>query len=106
MVNAPSQNPDDEEQLDALLATYLQQADENPSFDRNHFLNAHPEFADDLGELLEAEALIEKMAGPRLDQLPEGAGAAGFLIIALLVLLIVLIILDITGVADIFTFIK
>lgn len=72
MVNAPSQNPDDEEQLDALLAAYLQQADENPSFDRNHFLNAHPQFADDLGELLEAEALIEKIAGPRLDQLPEG----------------------------------
>jgi len=42
----------------------------------------------------------------QIEQLPEGAGAAGFLIIALLVLVIVLIILDVTGVADIFTFIK
>ena len=42
----------------------------------------------------------------QIDQLPEGAGAAGFLVVALLVLIIVLIILDVSGTADIFTFIK
>lgn len=71
MANLPSQNSDHEAQLDALLAAYLQQSDEDPGFDRKHFLAAHPQFADDLNELLEAEALIEQMAGPRLDQLPE-----------------------------------
>jgi hypothetical protein len=61
----------------------------------------------------EAKARIDSLTdeeviriADQIDQLPEGAGAAGFLIIALLVLVIVLIILDVTGVADIFTFIK
>ena len=61
----------------------------------------------------EAKARIDSLTdeeviriADQIDQLPEGAGAAGFLIIALLELVIVLIILDVTGVADIFTFIK
>ena len=61
----------------------------------------------------EAKARIDSLTddeviriADQIDQLPEGAGAAGFLIIALLVLILVLVILDVTGVADIFTFIK
>jgi hypothetical protein len=61
----------------------------------------------------EAKARIDSLTddeviriADQIDQLPEGAGAAGFLIVALLVLILVLVILDVTGVADIFTFIK
>ena len=61
----------------------------------------------------EAKARIDSLTdeeviriADQIEQLPDGAGAAGFLIVALLVLVIVLIILDVTGVADIFTFIK
>jgi hypothetical protein len=61
----------------------------------------------------EAKARIDSLTdeeviriADQIDQLPEGAGAAGFLIIVLLVLVIVLVVLDVTGVADIFTFIK
>jgi hypothetical protein len=62
---------------------------------------------------VEAKARIDSLSddeviriADQIDQLPEGAGAAGFLIVVLLVMLVVLIILDVTGVADIFTFIK
>lgn len=61
----------------------------------------------------EAKARIDSLTddeviriADQIDQLPEGAGATGFLIVALLVLILVLVILDVTGVADIFTFIK
>ena len=64
-------------------------------------------------DALEAKARIDSLSddeviriADQIDQLPEGAGAAGFLIVVLLVMLVVLIILDVTGVADIFTFIK
>ncbi len=72
MADLPPQNPDHEEQLDALLAAYLQQSDQDPGFDQREFLDAHPPVAAELKELLEAEALIEQMAGPRRDQLPVG----------------------------------
>ena len=62
---------------------------------------------------MEAKARIDSLTdeeviriADQIDQLPEGAGAAGFLIVALLVLIFVLIILDVSGTADIFTFIK
>ena len=42
----------------------------------------------------------------QLEQLPAGAGAVEVLLIVLLTLIVVLIILDLTGVADVFTFIK
>ena len=42
----------------------------------------------------------------QIDQLPAGGGLAEFLLIIILVGFIVLVILDITGVTDVFTFIK
>ena len=42
----------------------------------------------------------------QIDQLPAGGGAAGFVVVVLLISVIVLIILDLTGVTDIFPFIK
>ena len=61
----------------------------------------------------EAKARIDSLTddeviriADQIDQLPEGAGAAGFLIVVLLVTILVLVLLDVTGVADIFTFIK
>ncbi len=64
-------------------------------------------------DALEAKARIDSLSddeviriADQIDQLPEGAGAAGFLIVVILVLFLVLVILDLTGVADIFPFIK
>lgn len=42
----------------------------------------------------------------QIDQLPAGGGLAEFLLIIILAGFIVLVILDITGVTDVFTFIK
>ncbi len=42
----------------------------------------------------------------QIDKLPAGSGAIEFLIIIILALFLVLIILDLTGVTDVFTFIK
>ena len=42
----------------------------------------------------------------RIDQLPEGSGAIEFLIVVILVAFLVLVILDLTGVTDVFPFIK
>lgn len=42
----------------------------------------------------------------QIDQLPAGAGAIEFLIVVLLLLFLTLIILDLTGVTDVFPFIK
>ena len=42
----------------------------------------------------------------QIDQLPAGGGLAEFLLIIILVGFIVLVILDLTGVLDVFTFIK
>ena len=42
----------------------------------------------------------------QIDQLPAGGGLAEFLLIIILVGFIVLVILDLTGVTDVFTFIK
>lgn len=42
----------------------------------------------------------------QIDQLPEGSGAIEFLIVVILVAFLVLVILDLTGVTDVFPFIK
>ena len=42
----------------------------------------------------------------QIDQLPAGGGAVEFLLITLLVVVLVFVILDLTGVTDVFTFIK
>jgi hypothetical protein len=42
----------------------------------------------------------------QIDQLPAGGGAAEFLLVVLLVVVLVFVILDLTGVTDVFTFIK
>ena len=42
----------------------------------------------------------------QIDQLPAGAGVIEFLLITILVLFLVLVILDLTGVTDVFPFIK
>lgn len=42
----------------------------------------------------------------QIDQLPEGSGAIEFLIVVILVAFLVLVVLDLTGVTDIFPFIK
>ena len=62
---------------------------------------------------LEAEARIDSLSdeeviriADRIDQLPEGAGAIEFLIIIILVLFLILVIFDLTGVTDVFPFIK
>ena len=62
---------------------------------------------------LEAEARVESLSdeevirlADRIDQLPEGAGAAEFLIIVILVMFLILVIFDLTGVTDVFPFIK
>lgn len=41
-----------------------------------------------------------------IDQLPAGGGAVEFLLVVILALFLVLVILDLTGVTDVFTFIK
>ena len=42
----------------------------------------------------------------QIDQLPEGAGAVTFLLVIILVMFLVLVIFDLTGVTDVFPFIK
>ncbi len=48
---------------------------------------------------------ISLLAG-KIDQLPAGGSAAGFIVVLLAVAFVVMIILDVAGVTDIFTFIK
>ena len=62
---------------------------------------------------LEAKARIDSLSdeevirlADQIDQLPEGAGAVTFLLIIILVMFLVLVIFDLTGVTDVFPFIK
>ena len=62
---------------------------------------------------LEAEARIDSLSdeeviriADQIDQLPEGAGTLEFILIVILVLFLVLVIFDLTGVTDVFPFIK
>ena len=62
---------------------------------------------------LEAGARIDSLLdeevirlADQIDQLPEGAGAVTFLLVVILVMFLVLVILDLTGVTDVFPFIK
>jgi len=62
---------------------------------------------------IEAKARIDSLSDAELvriadqiDQLPAGGGAVEFLLITILVGFIVLVILDLTGVTDVFPFIK
>ena len=47
-----------------------------------------------------------KRLSEQIDQLPAGGGAVEFLLVVLLVVVLVFVILDLTGVTDVFTFIK
>ena len=47
-----------------------------------------------------------KSISDRIEELPAGSGAIEFLIVVLLALFLLFIILDLTGVTDVFTFIK
>ena len=62
---------------------------------------------------IEAKARIDSLSddevirvADQIDQLPAGGGAVEFLLITILVGFIVLVILDLTGVTDVFPFIK
>lgn len=62
---------------------------------------------------LEAKARIDSLSdeeviriADRIDQLPEGAGAIEILVVIILVMFLVLVIFDLTGVTDVFPFIK
>ena len=53
-----------EEQLDQILAEYIRRIDTGECVDRDDFLTAHPELADELVELLDMADKVEQMAGP------------------------------------------
>ena len=62
---------------------------------------------------LEAEARVDSLSdeeairlADQINQLPEGAGTVEFLLIVILVMFLVLVIFDLTGVTDVFPFIK
>ena len=62
---------------------------------------------------MEAEARINTLSdeeviriSDQIEKLPAGGGAAEFLLIMLLILILVFVILDLSGVTDVFTFIK
>ena len=62
---------------------------------------------------MEAEARIYTLSdeeviriSDQIEKLPAGGGAAEFLLIMLLILILVFVILDLSGVTDVFTFIK
>jgi len=62
---------------------------------------------------IEAQSRIDALSddeviriSDQIDQLPAGGGFAEFLLITLLVVVLVFVILDLTGVTDVFTFIK
>ncbi len=61
----------------------------------------------------EAKARIDSLSNEeviriadKIDQLPEGAGAVTVLVVIILVMFLVLVIFDLTGVTDVFPFIK
>ncbi len=58
-----------DEKLDAVLAEFLRKLDSGESVDRKHFLAEHPEFSQQLAELLDAADWIEQLAGPTLGEL-------------------------------------
>ncbi|MBL7042492.1 MAG: hypothetical protein ISR77_27890, partial [Pirellulaceae bacterium] len=53
-----------EEQLDQVLAEYIRRVDAGERVDRESFLNAHPDLADELDEVLGMADKVEQMAGP------------------------------------------
>ncbi|MBW2410286.1 MAG: PA2779 family protein [Deltaproteobacteria bacterium] len=62
---------------------------------------------------MEAKARVDTLSdeeviriADQIDQLPEGGGAVELLLVIILVMLLVLIIFDLTGVTDVFPFIK
>ena len=62
---------------------------------------------------LEAKARIDSLSddevisiAAQIDQLPEGGGAVEFLLVVVLIVFIVLVVTDLTGVTDVFPFIK
>ena len=62
---------------------------------------------------MDAEARINTLSdeeviriSDQIEKLPAGGGAAEFLLIMLLILILVFVILDLSGVTDVFTFIK
>ena len=62
---------------------------------------------------IEAQSRIDALSddevigiSERINQLPAGGGAVEFLLVVLLVVVLVFVILDLTGVTDVFTFIK
>jgi hypothetical protein len=61
----------------------------------------------------EAQARVDTMTdeeisrvAAKIDQLPAGGDALGFILAAAIIIFVVLIITDLTGVTDVFTFIK
>jgi len=64
-------------------------------------------------EVEEAQARVDTMSAEeiqllseKIDQMPAGGDALGFLLAVAVIAFVVLIILDLTGVTDVFTFIK
>lgn len=59
-----------EELLDRALAEYLRRRDQEPDFDRHAFLQARPQVAKELKELLDTADLVDFMAGPLESEVP------------------------------------
>ena len=53
--------------LDRLLAEYYRRMDAGESVDRDTILRDHPEFADELKDLLETAALVDDLVGPLVE---------------------------------------
>lgn len=51
--------------IDVLLAEYLQRVDSDQPVDREEFLRQHPEHADELRELIEADEALSRATGTR-----------------------------------------
>ncbi|MBW3596328.1 MAG: TAXI family TRAP transporter solute-binding subunit [Planctomycetes bacterium] len=61
----PADNPSPREAtLDQLLAEYLRRCDAEAGFDAQAMLAEHPDFAEELKELLDTADLVDHMAGP------------------------------------------
>jgi tRNA A-37 threonylcarbamoyl transferase component Bud32 len=59
-----------QERLDAVLADYMSQIDRGEQPDRDAFLGAHPDLAEDLAGYFEVQDRMQRLAGPVLDANP------------------------------------
>lgn len=73
MKTASTQIEHHDPQCESVVAEYFDRLDRGEVIDREEFLAAYPDLADELAEFLDAADLVERLAGPTEDELRDSA---------------------------------